>query len=118
MKQVTWLVAVVVALALTAVGCGKKGSVDTSKLESSFAQAEPGLKGQLDKIVSSIKAQNYSEAAASLQKLAGEAKLTDTQKQAIQNVLNQLKQLVADAAGKMKEGANKTMEKAKEALPK
>jgi uncharacterized lipoprotein YehR (DUF1307 family) len=31
MKQMTWLVAVMVALAFTLVGCGKQESGDTSK---------------------------------------------------------------------------------------
>lgn len=118
MKQTTWLIAVVIALALTVVGCGKKETVDTSKLQTNFAQSEPGLKGQVDKIVSSIKAQDYSGATASLQKLAAEAKLTDAQKQAVQDLLEQLKKAVAEAATKVKEEAGKTMEKMKESLPK
>src|SRR5687767_1249736 len=84
------------ALVFTISGCSKKSEVDTAKLESSFATAEPADKSQATQVVDAVKAGDYNAALASLKKLAEQAKLTSEQKAAIQDVTDQVqKQLKA-----------------------
>jgi hypothetical protein len=85
---------------VVASGCAKKESVDTVKLEASFSTAEPSTKSEVDKIVASIKNQDWSGATASLKSLASNAKLTEEQKQSVNDTL-------ADIGNKFKEAANK-----------
>src|SRR5262245_54932179 len=106
------------SLAFVLVGCGKKSEVDTSKLETSFATAEPATKSQSAKVVDAIKGADYSGALASLKSLAGDAKLTAEQKAAIQDVTDQVQKLIKDTASKAVEGGQKSLEDAKKALPK
>lgn len=109
MKRFTWIAVVIAVGALTLVGCSKSG-VDTGKLESSFSSADPACKSSVDGAVSAIKAGNYPDALAKLQSLAGQAKLTDAQKQAVQDVIAQVqKQLTAKAEAAQKE-AGKAVE--------
>ena len=97
MKRFTWIAVVIAVGALTLVGCSKSG-VDTGKLESSFSSAPPAEKSNVDAAVSAVKAGNYAEALSKLQAAAGQAKLTDAQKQAIQDTIAQVqKQLTAQA---------------------
>jgi transcriptional regulator NrdR family protein len=97
MKRFTWIAVAVVVGALAWVGCSKS-AVDTGKLESSFRSAEPAVRSNVDAAVSSIKAGNYADALAKLQSVAAQAKLTDAQKQALQDVIAQVqKQLSAQA---------------------
>lgn len=99
MKKIALVMVGVMAVSLALAGCGKKG-VNTSKLESSFKSAEPATQSDADKAVSAIKAGNYSEALTDLQRLAGKAKLTPEQQQAIKDVMAQVQQQITDAANK------------------
>jgi cytochrome c-type biogenesis protein CcmH/NrfG len=97
MKRFVWIAVVIAVGALTLVGCSKSG-VDTGKLESSFSSAPPADKSNVDAAVSSIKAGNYADALGKLQSVAAQAKLTDAQKQAVQDVIAQVqKQITAQA---------------------
>lgn len=106
------------SLVLALVGCSKKSEVDTSKLETSFASAEPATKSQSAKVVDAVKSADYSGALASLKSLAGDAKLTPDQKAAIQDVTDQIQKLLKDSASKAAEGGQKALDDAKKALPK
>jgi hypothetical protein len=112
-----WTAFAFIALSLV-IGCAKKSEVDTSKLESSFASAEPADKTEMDKAVSSIKAGDYSTGLASLQKLASQAKLTPEQQQAVKDVIAQVQNQLADLGKQAAGEAQKTLDAAKEALPK
>jgi hypothetical protein len=116
-KLSLWTVFAIVALSLV-IGCAKKSEVDTSKLESSFASAEPADKTEMDKAVSSIKAGDFSSGLASLQKLSSQAKLTPEQQQAVQDVIAQVQKQLGDLAQKAGDEAQKTLDAAKQALPK
>lgn len=91
------------------VGCGKKDSVDTSKLEQSFQSAEPTAKQSIEKAVTAVKAGDYSGAMASLQKAAAKARLTPEQEQAIKDVMEQIGQQMKQVANKAVEGAQKSL---------
>ena len=105
-------------LALTILGCAKKSEVDTSKLEKSFASAEPADKGQATKVVDAVKAGDYNAALASLKSLAQQAKLTPEQKTAIEDVTAQVQKALSQAISKAAEGGQKALEDAKKSLPK
>jgi len=87
--------------------CGKKEGVDTSKLEKSFASAEAGVKDVVDKAIAAVKEGKYGEAAGQLTAAAGNAGLTDDQKSALQDVIDQVQAKIKEAAGKAAEDAKK-----------
>lgn len=108
---------VAVLMAVATAGCAKKNNVDTGKLESSFRAAEPAAKSDADKAVAAVKAGNYSEALADLQRLASKAKLTPEQQEAVKDLIAQVQKAMADAAGKAAAEAQKTGEDLKKSLP-
>jgi outer membrane protein assembly factor BamD (BamD/ComL family) len=99
MKRHGWILLAVMSLSLAVIGCGKKGEVDTSKLENSFKSAPPAQQSDVDKAVSAVKAGNYSEAVTDLQRLASKAKLTPEQQQAVKDTIAAIqKQMTATAS--------------------
>ncbi len=116
MKKFALVMAGVMAVSLALAGCGKKG-VNTSKLESSFKSAEPATQSDVNKAVSAIKAGNYSEALTDLQRLAGKAKLTSEQQQAIKDVTAQVQEQLTAAANKAAGDAQKAAGDLKKSLP-
>ena len=110
---------IVAAIVCLATACSKQGtSVDTAPIEKSFTGADPSVKPAADKAVSDAKAGNYSAAAADLQSLAGNAKLTPAQQQAIKDVLGQVQQALANAGKQAMDGANKAATDLQKSLPK
>ena len=118
MKRYIWILTAILAVSVVLLGCAKKSSVDTGKLESSFESAEPATKSKVDSAVSAIKSADYAEALASLQGLAKDAKLTPEQRQAITDVVGQLKKMVGDVANTTAEGAAKHLEDIQKSLKK
>ena len=114
MKQIKWMAALLMAAALVVGGCSKKG-VDTAGLEKSFKGSEPATQSCVDKVVSSVKSQDYASATAELQKLAVQAKLTDDQKQAVNSVIEQVKKALTEKAEGAAKDAAGSLQKA---LPK
>ena len=96
--RIGWLVIV----AMIVFGCGRHHGVDTGKLRSSFQSGEPTLKAEADKAVGMIKAGHYPEALAHLQELAGKARLTADQQEAIKDVVAQIQKQMTDAANVQK----------------
>jgi hypothetical protein len=101
-----------------AAGCAKKGQVDTVKLEASFSTAEPSKKSEVDKVVASVKSQDWAGASASLQRLAADAKLTEEQKKAVKDTLDQIGNAMKEAVGKAGAEVNKALGDAQKSLPK
>lgn len=100
-------------------GCGKKsGGVNTGKLESSFATADPAAKSHVAKVVEGLKAEDYNTALASLRALAQQANLTPEQKAAVQDVTDQVQKQLDAMLKKATEDGQKAVEDAKKALPK
>src|SRR5437773_1825647 len=98
------------ALTLAMFGCAKKSEVDTSKMEKSFATAEPADKSQATKVVDAVKAGDYNAALASLKTLAQQAKLTPEQKSAIEDVTAQVQKQLSQAINKAAEGGKKALD--------
>jgi len=114
MKPLHYLGALTAAFAITFAGCSKDGSIDTSKVESTFAAAEPSAKSQVDQIVTAVKAGDFAAASAPLQALASNAKLTPDQQQAVKDLMTQVQEKVKEAAAKVAEQTAETVKKAQE----
>jgi molecular chaperone DnaK (HSP70) len=113
MKRIQYLAAIAAALAFTFAGCSKDGSVDTSKVEASFSSADASAKGDLDQVLTALKAGDFATATAPLQKLASNAKLTPEQQAAAKDLLTQVQEKVKEVAAKATEEATEAMKKAK-----
>ncbi len=109
MKQLVCLLAVAISIAMIIVGCGDKHSVNTSKLESSFASADASMKGDVDKAVAAIKSEKWAEAVAHLQTVAKNAQLTPEQKQVCNDILAQCQKIVQEHGGKAAEDMKKSL---------
>ncbi len=108
-------VAIILALSLFS-GCAKKEQVDTAKLEASFSTAEPTTKSEVDKVVASVKSQDWTSASASLKNLAADAKLTEEQKQAVKDTLEAIGNQFKDAAKQVSDEASKALGNAQKKL--
>jgi hypothetical protein len=112
MKRIQYLAAIAAAVAFTFAGCSKDGSVDTSKVEASFSSADASTKGDLDQVLTALKAGDFATATAPLQKLAANAKLTPEQQAAAKDLLTQVQEKVKEMATKATEEASEAMKKA------
>jgi len=87
---------VVPVLALCLVGCKKEVQTDaTQPLQQSFQTAEPEVKQAIESVNASLKAGNYTEATKTLSPLVDRRPLTDAQKQAVGQALQQVNQAMA-----------------------
>jgi hypothetical protein len=119
MKTLISLITVVVLALSFGVGCAKKQQVDTAKLEASFStSSEPTTKSEADKAIAALKQQDWPAATASLQRLATNAKLTEDQKNAVKDTLEQVGKVIKDTANKAVNEANKALDNAQKSLPK
>ena len=107
-----------VAAALAATSCGKKSEVNTSKLEKSFQTVESSVKSTVTEAVTAVKNADYAGALAKLQKAASDAELTPEQKEAIQDVVEQIKAAMAATVDKAAEGASKAASDLQKSLSK
>ncbi|TVR49896.1 MAG: hypothetical protein EA425_11110 [Puniceicoccaceae bacterium] len=80
-------------------GCGDSGSgaVDARPLQQAFAQPTDAQQAHLDQAVQALRAGNYQDAAAALQRLAA-ANPTEDQRRAIESTLERIRARTADAA--------------------
>ena len=112
MKKLVIILALVLTASFVMLGCGKKGP-DTSRVEKSFATAEPDAKQSAQQAVDATKAGKYAEAMSSLQQAAAKAKLTPEQQAAIKDLVEQIQQQIKQNAEKLaadaKEGAQKAL---------
>lgn len=118
MRRVGWLNVVLIAVCLALGACGKSDQVDTSKVEKSFASAQPATKSAVDDLKAAVAAKDYAMASAALQKLASSAKLTSDQRQAIDDLAAQLKKKIAEQAKQISKDANKALGDMKNQLSK
>ena len=101
------------------VGCAKKDEpVDTVKLEASFSTAEPSTKSKVDKVVASVNSQDWASASASLKDLASDAKLTEEQKKAVKDTMDDIAGKFKEAVEQVKDEANKALGEAQKSLGK
>lgn len=114
-----WLGLTMVAAVLACANCSKNSpQVDTAPVEKSFSSAEPTTKTTADKAVSAIKTGDYSSALNELKTLAGNAKLTPEQQQAIKDVMAQVQTAIASMATKVQGDASKAADNLQKSLPK
>ena len=74
--------------------------LDVPKLQQTFATDKPELQAGVTKAAMAIRYGQYPEALAELEKLAATAGLTDAQKAVVNDVVGQVKQLIAKPAAK------------------
>jgi len=97
-----------ILLILCFIGCGKKGSdsqlatmeiagvkVELPKLQQEFANAPQELQDPVHQVVASIRYGQYERALQSLDKLVNSQGLTDSQKKTVNDVIEQIKQVIA-----------------------
>jgi hypothetical protein len=109
MKSVKLVAAVCIGI-IAFTGCSKKGppatpppydvagvKVDFPKLTDAFRGAAPELEALVAEASSSVRYGLNAKALESLDKLAATPTLTDPQKQAVNTVIEQMKQVVAKA---------------------
>jgi hypothetical protein len=107
-------------LTLAPLGCGKSSSagIDPSPVEKSFSGAEDSVKAAATKAVNAVKTADYNAAMAELLKLAADPKLTDSQKKAVAEVLDQLKAAATDSGSSASGEASKALGDAQKTLGK
>jgi hypothetical protein len=105
------LFGLVCAATLAFSGCGKKGGasaaaepmdvagvkVDFPKMKDAFQGAPPELNGLVNDAMSGVRYGLYDKTLMALDKLANTPTLTDPQKQAVNTVIEEMKQVVAKA---------------------
>jgi hypothetical protein len=97
------LTALILAAGLGLAGCSKSnptgpaptqntgpGGAEVAKVEKAFASADASLRFPVDDTLRIVKAGAYADALPSLRKLAGNARLTPEQKQALQELIQKL----------------------------
>jgi hypothetical protein len=117
-KNFGWMLVVTLGLSLTITGCGNKGRVSTSDLQSSFKLAEPAMQTLVDKTVGAVKSNNYPEALSDLQVLSHKARLTPDQQQSINDTVAAIQKHVSDVASKAAADSQKTTGNPQKSLPK
>jgi hypothetical protein len=87
MRRFTWILVVALGASLTVSGCGNRGRVSTSELQSSFKSAEPAMQTLVDKAVAAVNSNNYPEALNDLQTLSHKARLTLDQERVLKDTI-------------------------------
>ena len=119
MRSLFKLGAILALAAFFVSGCGKSGgSVDTAGFEKSFSSAEAAVKDTATKVVEAVKKSNYSGAGSELKQLAANAKVTDEQKKAVNDLLAQVQKALTDLGSKAADGANQAIGDAQKAIGK
>jgi hypothetical protein len=91
---------VALSAASAGTGCGRKGGVSTSELQSSFESAEPAMQTQVVKAVAAVRSNNYPEALSDLQVLSHKARLTTDQEQAIKDTMTAIQEKASSTTNK------------------
>jgi predicted small lipoprotein YifL len=100
MKRFAWMLVVVLVASLATTGCGNKGRVSTSELQSSFKSAEPAMQTQVDKAVSAVRSNNYPAALNDLQVLSHKARLTTDQQQVLKDTMAAIQSKISSTTNK------------------
>jgi hypothetical protein len=106
-----WTLAILAGALLAVPGCGKNQAttsvaaqdgtkVDMPKLQQAFVSASPELRNSITQVSFSFRYGQNAEAVAQLEKIAADPGLTDDQKKVVNDVIGQLKQVIAKGAAK------------------
>jgi hypothetical protein len=105
MKTRNCLLIILLAGVFALVGCGKPpknpaqdvpGMMDLPKFQQAFASGTPDQRGSVDSVCKSVRYGLFPDALAALDKLAGDSTLTEPQKQAVNNLIQGIKQKLAN----------------------
>jgi hypothetical protein len=114
MKKSMWIFGVLAAAVLAFAGCSKSNEgaaggaasgPDYTSLAKSFTGATGDVQVGLDKIKTALRYSDYPTALSELEKLAANSSLTEPQKKAVGDMIQQIKTAVAGAASKAMPGA-------------
>ena len=110
MKTTKYLLIILTVGVLALVGCGKSdkqdkmarvpGRVDLSQMQEQFPNPAPEVSACLDKIRFNCRYRTFDAAQAELDKLAAMPNLTEPQKKAVNEVIEQVKAAVAAGTGR------------------
>jgi len=109
MNTANYLVMILVAGFLALAGCGKSGDqappapagvIDLGALQQAFPSAGPEVQKSFDKIRFATRYRQFPLALVELDKLARMPGLTDAQKKAVNDLIEQVKQTMNAAAAK------------------
>jgi hypothetical protein len=109
MKMTNYLFMILAASVLALAGCGKSsepqpsataGAIDIGKLQQAFPTASPEVQNGFDKIRFAVRYRQLPLALAELDKIARMPGLTDAQKKAVNDLIEQVKQTMNAAAAK------------------
>ena len=106
MKTTTWIAGGLVATLLLFSACGKSKQssqaaatqrvpVDVPKLRDTCASGPPDVQAGAGRAIMAIRMDNYATALAELERLAANPSLTETQKQAVKEVSEQVRHNLA-----------------------
>ena len=91
---------------LAFTGCGKSekstaqavpGAIDMPKFQQAFTSGTPEQQANVTRVASGVRYRLYPEALTALEKLDGDSTLTAPQKQAINDLIQAIKQAMAKA---------------------
>ncbi len=105
---INWMALVLAAGFLTFAGCGKSEklptsqevsgvSVDLPKLQAAFANASPDMLNDVTQVSFGLRYGDYMKSLAALDKLASNASITEAQKKVVNDVIEQVKKVMAQA---------------------
>lgn len=104
MKMRNCILIILLAGVLALVGCGKSGkntaqsvpgAMDLPKFQQAFASGTPDQQTSVTKVNSSVRYGLYPDALAALDKLTSDPALTEPQKQAVNDMIQGIKQAIA-----------------------
>jgi hypothetical protein len=110
MKTTNYLIMIIAVGVLALAGCGKSdknakaprvpGRVDLSQVQEQFPNPTPEAAACLDKIRFACRYRTFDTAQAELDKLAKLPDLTEPQKKAVDEVIEQVKVAISSGAGR------------------
>ena len=106
MKMTQWLSGVLVVGLLAFTGCGKSdkgaaqaipGTMDLAKFRQAFPSPTPEQQASISKVAEGVRYRLYPDAVAALEKLASDPSLSETQKQAVNGMIEGVKAAMTNA---------------------
>ncbi len=105
MKTTSWMLGAIVAGMLALCGCSKSASTDPKlsqnpavRFTAAFPTPTPELQASINKINLGLRYGQYPEAIVELDKMANDASLTEAQKKAVNDMIEEVKKRAAGPA--------------------
>ncbi len=109
MRTTRWTVAILAAAVLATAGCSKASKpqptaaselMDMGKLQQTFQPPSPDFETSLTKLRFALRYGEFDTALAELDKLANTAGITEAQKKAVNDKIDQVRQAISAANAK------------------